>query len=190
MTRPQQNVAIAVIGLVTMLLAPLVLPVEIVWTLVGVAWGVSLVAFVARGPYGKARALLRDKQYEAAFEALREFEALVTAQAWRRSLAFLYAGFQTANPLALARGYQGVARLEQGRLSEAEALLVSALQLDPDYCLPWANRAIVAALLGDETKARAHADTARALGFTDARFDGVLADALTKGRPSASPSGS
>lgn len=182
MTRPQQNVAIAVIGGVCLLLFPLALPEGAVWTVAGIAWGVSLVAFFARGPYGKARAQLEAKQYEAAFETLREFEALVTKQAWRRSLAFLYAGFQTSNPVALARGYQGVARLEQGRLAEAEALFVSALQVDPDYCLPWANRAIVAAMLGDEAKARAHAETARELGFTSARLDAVIAEALVKAK--------
>ncbi|MCA3012079.1 MAG: hypothetical protein INH41_06705 [Myxococcaceae bacterium] len=182
MTRPQQHVAIALMVAACLLLAPLVLPDDVVWGLLGTAWALSLAALVARAPYGVARAQLKAKQYEQAFESLRAFEALVTRQAWRRWLAFLYAGFQTSNPVALARTYQGVARLEQGRLAEAEALFVSALDADADCGLAWANRAVVAALLGDDATARAHVATARALGFTDSRLDATVAEALARGR--------
>lgn len=180
MTRPQQHVAIWVAGGLLLLGLPLVLPTDVVFILVGVAWGLALVSFVARGRYGRGRALLKAKRYEAAFDELLAFEAQVKRDAWRRQLAFLYAGFRTANPIALARGYQGVVRLEQGRLAEAEALLKSALEADPDYAVPWANRAIVAASLGDEAKARAHAATAKSLGFTDVGLDRAIADALSR----------
>lgn len=180
MTRSQQHVAIWVAGGLLLLGLPLVLPTDLVFVLVGVAWGLGLAGFVARGRYGRARALLTAKQYEAAFEELLAFEQQVTRQRWRRDLAFLYTGFHTSNPIALARAYQGVVRLEQGRLGEAEALLAAALEQDPDYSLPWANRAIVAASLGDAERARTFATTARSLGFTDAALDRVLEAALQK----------
>jgi tetratricopeptide (TPR) repeat protein len=182
MTRPQQHVAIWAVGLLLMVGLSLVLPADALFLLIGMAWGLALVSFVARGRYGRARALLAQKKYEAAFDELRAFEQQVTREAWRRHLAFLYAGFRTSDAIALARGYQGVVRLEQGRLSEAEALFKSALQKDPDYGVPWANRAIVAASLGDEKSARAHVATARSLGLKDPALDLAVAQALQSSR--------
>ncbi len=189
MTRPQQHVAIWVAGLLLLVGLPLVLPTDVVFVLVGVAWGLAVVSFIARGRYGRARSLLAQKKYEAAFDELLAFEQQVTRDAWRRHLAFLYAGFRTSNAIALARGYQGVVRLEQGRLAEAEALLKSALEKDPDYSVPWANRAIVAASLGDEARARSHVETAKSLGFTDPGLDTAVAQALQTFRAAAASKG-
>lgn len=158
----------------------LLLPGDVVFVLAGAAWGLGIAGFVARGRYGKARALLSAKQYEAAFDELLAFEQQVRRDGWRRSLAFLYTGFHTGDPLALARCYQGVVRLEQGRLVEAEALLKSAVEQDPAYGLAWANRAIVAASMGDEASARAHQAAARQNGVTGSTLERTIAAALSK----------
>ncbi len=161
----------------------LLLPGDVVFVLAGAAWGLGLAGFVARGRYGKARSLLSAKQYEAAFDELLAFEQQVRRDGWRRSLAFLYTGFHTGDPLALARCYQGVVRLEQGRLVEAEALLKSAVELDRAYGLAWANRAIVAASMGDEASARAHQLAARTNGVTGATLERTISAALSKTKP-------
>lgn len=158
----------------------LLLPGSVVYLLAGAAWGLGLAGFVARGRYGKARTLLSQNRYEAAFDELLAFEQQVRRDGWRRSLSFLYTGFHTNDPLALARCYQGVVRLEQGRLVEAEALLKSAVEQDPAYGLAWANRAIVAASMGDEASARAHQTVAQQHGITGATLDRTIAAALAK----------
>lgn len=71
-------------------------------------------------------------------------------------------------------------RLEQGRLVEAEALLKSAVEQDPAYGLAWANRAIVAASMGDEASARAHQAAARQNGVTGSTLERTIAAALSK----------
>ncbi len=184
MARPQQHAAIAVMSLFLLAVLPVVLPDGFVWVVVGLSWGVALVSYVARGRYGVARAHLRARRYAQAFDEFAAFERQASSSAWRRALGFLYAGFQTSDPIALARGHLGIVRLEQGRLTEAEAFLRAALDQDPDYCLPWANRAIVAALSGDEAAALKFATTAKDLGFRDLKLDAVIADALKKRRVS------
>ncbi|MBL8938021.1 MAG: hypothetical protein JNM69_25885 [Archangium sp.] len=172
------------LGVAVVLVAiALLLPGDVVFVLAGAAWGLGLAGFVARGRYGKARALLSAKQYEAAFDELLAFEQQVRRDGWRRSLAFLYTGFHTGDPLALARCYQGVVRLEQGRLVEAEALLKGVVELDQAYGLAWANRAIVAASMGDEPSARAHERLARQNGVTGATLARTIAAALSKTTP-------
>ncbi|MBL8918362.1 MAG: hypothetical protein JNJ54_05840 [Myxococcaceae bacterium] len=161
----------------------LLLPADLVFVLAGLIWGLGLAGFIARGRYGKARALLAQRRYEAAFDELLAFEQQVKQDAWRRQLAFLFTGFSTTNPLALARCYQGVVRLEQGRLAEAEALLASAVEQDAGFGLAWANRALGAAMAGDAARARAFAATAKQHDVSGAKLDRLLDDALSKVKP-------
>lgn len=163
----------------------LALPGDVVFVLAGAAWGVGLAGFIARGRYGRARALLSAKRYEAAFDELLAFEQQLRRDAWRRQLAFLFTGFSTTNPLALARCYEGIVRLEQGRLVEAEALLASAVEQDPGYGLAWANRALCAAMTNDAERARSHAAVAKTNGASGPTLDRLLDDALSKAKPAA-----
>jgi thioredoxin-like negative regulator of GroEL len=183
MSRRRRQLLGWVVGALALVGLALALPSDLVFVLAGVVWGLGLAGFVARGRYGKARALLAQKQYEAAFDELLAFERQVTTDAWRRQLAFLFTGFSTTDPLALARCYQGVVRLEQGRLAEAEALLASAVQQDPGYGLAWANRALGAALAGDAERARAFATTAKQHDVAGPRLDRLIDDALSKPTP-------
>lgn len=183
MSRRQRQLVGWVVGALALVALALVLPGDLVFILAGVVWGLGLAGFVARGRYGRARALLAQKQYEGAFDELLAFEQQVKKDAWRRQLAFLFTGFSTSNPLALARCYQGVVRLEQRRLAEAEALLASAVAEDPGYGLAWANRALGGAMAGDAGRARAFAEAARQHDVAGARLDGLLADALSKVQP-------
>jgi tetratricopeptide (TPR) repeat protein len=175
------------LSLLVVLTVLLLTPSWVVWVLVGCAWGVSVVSLVAGRSYAQARAKLRSKQYDAAFDSLHQFEEHVSFDGWRKQLAFLYTGLLTSNPVALARGYKGVVRLEQGRLAEAEQWIQSAIEQDREYALPWANGAIVHALRGNEDKARAFAAEAARLGFRNRQFQEVLAMALAKGQRAAGP---
>ncbi|MGV3619248.1 MAG: hypothetical protein ACO1OB_00445 [Archangium sp.] len=69
-------------------------------------------------------------------------------------------------------------RLEQGRLDDAATHLDAAIALDPLYAVPWANRAVLAAMKGDKIAAIEARDRARALGFGSKTLDAVVQDKL------------
>lgn len=91
--------------------------------------------------------------------------------------------FTPAIPLALARCYQGVVRLEQGRLVEAEALLKSAVELaivltaSPGPTAPSSPRRWVTRLRRGRINS-----LARTNGVTGATLD-VISAALSKTKP-------
>lgn len=164
MTRRQQHLGIWVSLTVLLVGLPLVLPGEVVMPLVGALLVFGLVGLAARGEYGVGRRLLAKGQFEEAHAAFVRFEQQLVRQPWRARLAFLYAGFSTSDGPSLAQTYQGIARLEQGRLVEADAHFSEAIARDEGSYLPWANRAIVAASAGRTDEARTLAATALRLG--------------------------
>lgn len=177
MSRPARNRWLAVaLVVVAVLLGPR-LPDAVLWALVGVMGVVMGLAVWLTMPFHRARSLLRAKQYDDAATELAAFE-LGLSEPWKRRLAGLAVGLYTHHALAAARGTLGAVRLEQGRLDDAATHLDAAIALDAQYALPWANRAVLAAMRGDAAAANDAKDKAKALGFGSKVLDAVVADKL------------
>lgn len=86
----------------------------------------------------------------------------------------ILSSFYTVDVEAMALNNLGAAQLQLGRWDEADAALRKALELDPEYPIPWFNLAVLAAARGDEEAARRlHAD-AESLGYRGTRFDKLV----------------
>jgi Flp pilus assembly protein TadD len=80
--------------------------------------------------------------------------------------------------MAASRNTLGAIRLEQGRLKDAARAFGTALELDPGYAVPWANRAVLAAMEGDRLAAEEARLKAKALGFAPRLLARVIEDKL------------
>lgn len=179
MSRPARNRLFAVIFVVTMLgLAPK-LPNALLWSVTALAFVVTAVALWLTTGFRRARVLMAQKKYDDAALALAAFE-LSLSEPWKRRIAGLAVGTYTTSAFAAARNTLGAVRLEQGRLDDAATHFSAALSLDAQYAVPWANRAVLAAMRGDAAGAHEARDTAKLLGFRSKVLDSVVADKLAK----------
>jgi tetratricopeptide (TPR) repeat protein len=154
------------------------LPDVALWTAAGLGAAIITVSLAAGRHLFRGRWLMKQKRWDDAAVALAAFEREQAQGGWRRALAFLFVGTFSSNGLAVAQATLGAVRLEQGRLDEAEAHLRRALEVDPDYAVPHANLALLAAMRGDAAGAQTHRARAHQLGFRRRSLDAALAKAL------------
>lgn len=178
MTRPTRNRLLAVVLVVVTVVVLRRLPDEATWLVGGAGGAVMALALWVTAPFRKARGLMREKKFDEAATELAAFE-LSLADGWRKWLAGLAVGLYTTNAIAASRNTLGAVRLEQGRLEDATTHFDAAIALDPLYAMPWANRAVLAAMKGDRAAAMEAKDKARTLGFGSKTLDAVLHDKLT-----------
>jgi hypothetical protein len=108
---------------------------------------------------------------ETALGHFNTFLTTIRAQPWRRPALWLSWSIYTPNVEAMTQNNIGAAQLNLGNLDSAQAALSTALSLDPQYPLPHANLALVAALRADSGTAEHHLDAARRLGYKGAGLD-------------------
>ncbi len=108
---------------------------------------------------------------ESALEHFNSFLITIRAQPWRKPALWLSWSIYTPNVEAMTQNNIGAAQLNLGNLSAAEAALNTALVLDPQYPLPHANLALVAALRSDSSAIERHLDAARKGGYKGAGLD-------------------
>lgn len=177
MTRPTRNRLLAVALVVVTVLVLRRLPDEATWA-VGIAGAVFMaLALWVTTPFRKARTLMRAQKFDEAATELAAFE-LSLSEAWRKRLAGFAVGLYTTHAIAASRNTLGAVRLEQGRLDDAATHFDAAIALDALYAMPWANRAVLAAMKGDKVAAMEAKDKARALGFGSKTLDAVVHDKL------------
>ncbi len=121
---------------------------------------------------GRAR-LERGKPHEALAELQRFLERLDRHPRLRRLWWLAWATY-TRDGRALALNSIGAAHLELGDLESAEASFRSALELDPEYPIPYANLAALAKARGDAGLAAEHTARARELGLSGGATDRLL----------------
>jgi tetratricopeptide (TPR) repeat protein len=144
-------------------------------------WAVFTIVLVLLLP-GRIQGLLfrdlfrgrRDLDRNSPETALGHFNTFLTtirAQPWRRPALWLSWSIYTPNVEAMTQNNIGAAQLNLGNLDSAQAALSTALSLDPQYPLPHANLALVAALRADSGTAEHHLEAARRLGYKGAGLD-------------------
>ncbi len=179
MSRPARNRLFAVIFVVATLGFAPKLPSPLLWSAAALVFSLTAFALWLTTGFRRARALLAQKQYDAAATELAAFELSLT-ESWKRHVAGLAVGTYTTSAFAAARNTLGAVRLEQGRLDDAATHFSAAIALDAQYAVPWANRAVLAAMRGDAAGAHEAKDTAKKLGFRSKVLDSVVADKLAK----------
>lgn len=177
MTRPTRNRLLAVVLVVVTVLVLRRMPDEATWAVGGVGAAFMALALWVTAPFRRARRLLTEKKFDEAASELAAFELSLT-ETWRKRLAAFAVGLYTSNAVAASRSTLGAVRLEQGRLDDAATHFDAAIALDPLYAVPWANRAVLAAMKGDQAAAMEAKDKARALGFGSKTLDAVVHDKL------------
>jgi len=108
---------------------------------------------------------------ESALGHFNSFLTTIRAQPWRKPALWLSWSIYTPNVEAMTQNNIGAAQLNLGNLDSAQAALNTALSLDPQYPLPHANLALVAALRADSGTAEHHLVAARRLGYKGAGLD-------------------
>jgi tetratricopeptide (TPR) repeat protein len=178
MTRPRRNLVLILVFVVAALFLAPRLPDEALWVSAAVGGVLIAVCVFAGRHLFRGRSLMKQGKWDDAALELAAFEHEQAQGGWRRALAFLFVGTFSSNGLAVARATLGAARLEQGKLDEAEGHLRRALEVDPGYAVPHANLALLAAKRGDDAAAETHRAHAHRLGFRRKAFDAALKEAL------------
>jgi len=119
----------------------------------------------------RGRRALDRGEPKLALSHLKEFLATVRAQPWRKPLLWLSWSFYTPSVEAMALNNIGTAQFALGDNGAAEVAWRDALDLDPQYPIPYANLALIAATRNDSSAASQHLEAARRLGYSGAGFD-------------------
>ncbi|MFT3710676.1 MAG: hypothetical protein QM817_23890 [Archangium sp.] len=187
MTRVLRNrLLVAAFVIVVILISPRLpdlatwLAAAVVFPFIGVALWVTL-------PFQRARTLLSKAQYDDAAMQIAAFERAMLESPWKSKVASLAVGLYTSNPVAASRNTLAAIRLEQGRLKDAARSLTTSLELDPGYAVPWANRAVLAAMEGDRARAEEALAKAKSLGFAPRMLSKVIEDKLAAAAVATSP---
>jgi tetratricopeptide (TPR) repeat protein len=181
-TRNRALVAVFVIGVIVV--SPR-LPDVVTWVATALVFPFIGVALWVTLPFQRARTLLAKRQFDDAALQIAAFERALLESPWKARVASLAVGLYTNDPVAASRNTLGAIRLEQGRLKDAARSLGTALELDPGYAVPWANRAVLAAMEGNRDGAEEARLKAKALGFSPRMLSKVIADKLAAPRSEA-----
>lgn len=182
MTRPARNRLLVAVFMVAAFVAAPRLPNAALWGATAAAVPFVVVALWVTLPFHRARTLLRKKQFDAAATELAAFESALSQAPWKRAVAALAVGLYTSNALAASRNTLGAARLDQGKLDDAQTHFKAALEHDAGYAVPWGNLAVLAAMRGDAVAAEEARRRAATLGFKPKILAAVIKDKL-KGAP-------
>jgi len=181
-SRPARNRLLMAVFVVVMVLVTRRLPDEVTWASTAVFVPLVALALWVTLPFQRARSLLAKRQFDDAATELAAFEKSLVESGWRRAFASLAVGFYTSHPLAAARNTLGAVRLEQGRVDDAATHFSAALEHDALYAVPWANRAVLAAMKGDRAAAEEARQKAASLGYAPKILARVIADKLAAGK--------
>lgn len=181
MSRPARNRLLVAVFVLATLSVSRWLPDEVTWASTAIFVPLVALALWLTMPFQRARSLLAKRQYEEAATELAAFEKSLVESPWKRAFASLAVGFYTSNPLAAARNTLGAVRLEQGRVDDAATHFSAALEHDALYAVPWANRAVLAAMRGDKVAAEEARQKASTLGYAPKLLSRVIADKLAAG---------
>ena len=165
MTRPNRNMLAFVAAVIAIVLGGPRLPPFAVWIFFALFAAYFVITLTVGREFFLGRRHTKRKRWEEAAICFVLFEKRLLTSQWRRSMSVVFSGLYTYDGVALARNNLGAVRLEQGRKEEAEAALRRALERDPLYATPHANLAILAALKGDEARAKEESAKAQALGY-------------------------
>ena len=119
----------------------------------------------------RGQKLLELKQYEKSLFHFERFLRLLQQRPYIKHLIWLVYGVYTRNIEAMTLNNIGVAKLEQGRIREAETVLQQALGLDPKYPKPYYNLAVCAVIRGEKEYAERLFSQSMRLGFNGGTLD-------------------
>src|SRR4051812_46118673 len=131
MTRPRIRMLFAAVIICAAFWIGLHLPIMMAW-LVAVAFAAVLGSIVLGRDFFRGRAAMKRREYR---EAIASFEKFVTAQTSPRIrfIKFLWMGFETLDPVAIAYNNIGVCFLNLRNLADAAGALEKALSRDARY---------------------------------------------------------
>jgi len=143
---------------------------------------VAAVLLLAPGRFGVyflrelflSRGHIDAERYEDGIASAERFLEQLDRQPWRQHLIYCFFGVYTVNTRAMALNNLGAARMELGRIDEAERPLSDALDLDADYPMPYYNLSIIEAVRKDHTRSEQLLAKARQLGFRPSAVDKVI----------------
>lgn len=114
------------------------------------------------------------ERYEDGIASAERFLELLDRQPWRQHFIYCFFGIYTWNTRAMALNNLGAAKMELGRIDEAEKPLGEALALDEDYPIPYYNLSIIEAVREDHARSDQLLVKARQLGFQPSTVDKVI----------------
>lgn len=130
-----------------------------------------------------SRAYLAIGEHQKAIAAADHFLEELEQQPWRRHAVWTLFGVYTLSFEAMALNNRGGARFELGQLEQAAEDLLSALEVDPEYCLPHLNLGLVAHASGDDEAASEYFRIARSLGLPGSIIKKTIAKLEDRTRP-------
>ncbi len=178
MTRPTRNRLLVVVLFAVALAISFVLPLTAQWAFAALAVTLTVLTMTVTSGFREARELLKQGRFDDAALKLAAFEKSLLDAPWKERLAGLSVGLYTGHALAASRNTLGAVRLSQQQLDEALAHFEAAIDLDPAYAIPWANKALVLFKRGDTAgSAAARAEAAR-LGYAPKTLAAQLGDKI------------
>ena len=114
------------------------------------------------------------ERYENGIASAERFLEQLDRQPWRQHFIYCFFGIYTWNTRAMALNNLGAAKMELGRIDEAEVPLGEALALDEDYPMPYYNLSIVEAVREDHARSDHLLAKARQLGFQPSTVDKAI----------------
>lgn len=121
-----------------------------------------------------SRRLIAVDRFEDAIASAERFLDQLDRQPWRQHFIYCFFGIYTWNTRAMALNNLGAAKMELGRIDEAEGPLGEALSLDADFPMPYYNLGIIEAVREDHARSDQLFAKARLLGFRPSAVDKVI----------------
>lgn len=185
MMRPQRNLLLMLSPIAVLWLVLRTVP----WAVgrwVGVAFVLAAFALLLLGrDFLIGRYRMKRRDWQRAIDRFRRFERKVESPRWATLLVPTYCSLYSLDGVAIARNNIAVCLMNLRSLDEAEGWLRSALRRDPLYALAYVNLGTIAALRGDETRARRELQRAVDLGYSPSGAQVLLRKALARANQSA-----
>ena len=180
MTRPQRNLLLILSPVAVRWLVLRSVP----WSVgrwVGLAFLLAGIALVLIGrDFLIGRYRMRCTDWRRAIDRFRRFERRLESPAWSTLLLPVYCSLYSLDGIAVARNNIAVCLMNLKSFDEAEGWLRSALRRDPLYALAYVNLGTIAALRGDEMRARRELQRAVDLGYSASGAQLLMRKALAR----------
>jgi len=108
---------------------------------------------------------------EKGIQHFEKFLAQVRQRPWLKRLMWFRFGIYTWDIEAMTQNNMGAAKLQLGRFAEAECHFHAALDLDPQYSVPYFNLALVAEVAEKEQQAKDLFEESIRLGYRKISWD-------------------
>ena len=118
------------------------------------------------------------RDWAKALVRYQRFEKRLLKSRWRPLLVPLYLSIYTFDGVAVVRNNIGQTLMNQRELDDAERWLLSALQRDPLYPLPYLNLGVIAAMRQQQDLAEREMRKAVHLGYSPTGAQQLLRRAL------------